>query len=216
MIELLVDYREAWTRGLLMTLKLFISATFLGGLLGMALMFLGKVIPQFRLILAALAFTTLCVPALVFLFWVHYPLQQILNITVTPFLSSLTVFTWTTAIFVADSLLKSFDAIPRHLVDSVKTCGIPYRQAFMRIYLPISFRIALPALLVIMVFVLHGTLLSSFISYDELFRTAQRINAQEHKPVVVYSVIICGFSILSAPLVYFSRALSVDSSQRFE
>ena len=69
-----------------------------------------------------------------------------------------------------------------------------------------------------LVVMLHMTLFASLISVDELFRAAQRINAQIYKPVEIYSAVGLFFLLVSLPLnglaLYLRRKHSRDLSER--
>ena len=47
---------------------------------------------------------------------------------------------------------------------------------------------------------LHTTLFASLISVEEIFRVAQRINAQIYKPVEIYTALGIFFLAISLPL----------------
>jgi len=51
---------------------------------------------------------------------------------------------------------------------------------------------------------LHATLFTSMISVEELFRVAQRINAQIYKPIEIYTALGVFFLAICLPVNFFA------------
>jgi ABC-type amino acid transport system permease subunit len=85
-------------------------------------------------------------------------------------------------------------------VSAARVCGLSPREIALDIQLPIVLRQLLPGLLTLQVAMLQATLFASLISVDEIFRVAQRINAQVYRPVPVYTALGLFFLIICLPL----------------
>jgi ABC-type amino acid transport system permease subunit len=87
----------------------------------------------------------------------------------------------------------------------------------MNIQLPLIFRQVLPGLLLLQVMMLHTTLFASLISVEEIFRVAQRINAQIYRPVEIYTALGVFFLMVSLPIngfaLWFKAKFTRDISE---
>jgi ABC-type amino acid transport system permease subunit len=148
----------------------------------------------------------------VILFWLHYPLQDILGISIDPFLTSLFTLSLLNTLFVAGVVAKMSGEIAMDYREAAFVHGLSYRRMLTEIDIPLVIRLSAPQVIGYQVVVLHMTLFASLISVNELFRTAQRINAVEYQPVEIYSLLVLFFAAISAPLLIFSAYL--DRKQR--
>jgi ABC-type amino acid transport system permease subunit len=87
-----------------------------------------------------------------------------------------------------------------------------------RIQLPLILRQVIPALLPLQVVMLHTTLFASLISVEEIFRVAQRINAQIYRPVEIYTALGIFFLGVCLPVngvaLWLKRRFTRDLSER--
>lgn len=158
------------------------------------------------------------VPTLVFLFWLHYPAQAMFNVVIDPFITATFTFSLLNIFGVADIVRGALDDFPKQYVLAARVCGLGLKQTVFKIQLPILLRMTLPALLLLQVSMLHITLFSSLISVEELFRVAQRINAQIYKPVEIYTALGVFFLIVCVPInglaLWLKRRFTRDLSLR--
>ncbi|MFZ2619406.1 MAG: ABC transporter permease subunit [Alphaproteobacteria bacterium] len=196
---ILTTYYIGFLQGLLVTLEL--SATvWIGGLaLGTALGVAGHTHKfQVGLPSQVVSFVLSGVPLLVFLFWLHYPLQAVFNVVIDPFYTAAFTLTFVNVFGVADIVRGALNDFPRQYVVAGQVCGMDAAKIFRTIQFPLIFRNILPALLMLQVAMLHTTLFASLISVEEIFRVAQRINASIYKPVEIYTAL--GFFFLAVCL----------------
>lgn len=132
-------------------------------------------------------------PILVLLFWMHYPLQYMLQIVVDPFITSVVALSAVMMVIVSDQVKNALDEFPAQYVLSARVCGLSNRQIIRKIQLPILFRQILPHLLFAMVSILQATLFASMIGVNEIFRVAQQINSDIYRPVEIYSALALFF-----------------------
>ena len=216
-IEIISTYREGFANGLLTTLKLCLIVWFAGFVVGTLLGILGS---KFKLMIGVpskiISFILSGTPVLVFLFWVHYPLQTMLNIIIDPFYTTAMTISIINIFAVAEIVRNSIAELPQQYIEAAKVYGISSKKRLVKIELPIIFRFVLPSFLILQVNMLHLTLFGSLISVDEIFRTCQRVNAQIYQPIEIYTALGIFFILVCLPLnslaywlkIKFSRDLS--------
>jgi len=203
--DILLNYYPAFLKGLSITLQLSLviwaSGIFIGGALGV----LGN---RFRLWVGWpsrwLSFVLSGIPILVFLFWLHYPAQAMFSIVVDPFYTAALTLSIVNVFAVADIVRGALMDFPRQYLIAAQVTGLTRRQTILRIQLPLIFREILPPLLLLQVTMLHTTLFASLISVEEIFRVAQRINAQIYRPVEIYTALGVFFLAVSLPINGFA------------
>jgi ABC-type amino acid transport system permease subunit len=89
---------------------------------------------------------------------------------------------------------------PNEYLVAAQVCGIAKMQILTRIQFPLILRQILPGLLMAQVAILQATLFASLISVDEVFHTAQRINATIYRPVEIYTSLGVLFLFVCLPL----------------
>ena len=163
----------------------------------------------FSIILAA-------VPALVLLFWMHYPLQTLLGVVINPFITASAALSIINISLVSDLVREALSDFPQQYVWAAQVSGLTDKETVLHLKLPIVLRQTLPGLLNIQIAMLQATLFASLISVDEIFRIAQRINSLVYRPVPIYTLLALFFILVCVPLhgiayylrVRFTRDLS--------
>lgn len=146
-------------------------------------------------------------PALVFLFWMHYPLQSLLGVVIDPFLTAAVTLSIINVAMVADLCRGAILEFPRQYVWAAQVCGLSPTDTALHVKLPILLRQILPGLLLIQISMLQATLFASFISVNEIFRVAQRINAALFRPVEIYTLLAVFFIAVCVPLHLLAEGL---------
>ncbi len=199
--NIIVGYREALLGGLLVTLGLCLIVWSSGLILGTLIGFLGsEYLSEIGKPTKVISFILGGVPILVFLFWLYYPFQQILQIVVSPFVTAAIAISIVNIIAVADIVRSALLEFPEQYIIAGKVCGMNSKDIFKKIQFPIIFRQILPNLLTTQVTMLQLTLFASLISVGEIFRVAQDINAIIYKPVEIYTALALFFLIICLPL----------------
>lgn len=201
MFQVLIQYHHLLLQGFLTTLKLLGSIILIGVPLGTLLGVIGgRYNPEVGKIIKGFRFVTKVIPVLVFLFWLHYPLQGLLGIVVDPFWTTILALGIINIIATANVVSTELSLLPKSYREAGITLGMSKNQVVRHIELPLLLRRTLPQLLLNQAAMLEYTLFASLISVPELFRTAQTINAMIYKPVEIYSLLVVFFFIILAPL----------------
>ena len=203
--DILIKYHPAFLGGLWVTLQLsfiiWLSGLVIGGALGLA----GAKEPGFigwpsRVV----SFILSGIPLLVFLFWLHYPAQAIFEVVINPFYTAAFTLSVANIFLVADMVRGALLDFPKEYLTAAKVTGLTRKQTVFRIQLPLILRQILPGLLMLQVSMLHMTIFASLISVEEIFRVAQRINAQIYRPVEIYTALGLFFLAVSLPINGFA------------
>jgi ABC-type amino acid transport system permease subunit len=218
-LEILLKYRTEFVLGLKTTLNLCLIIWFAGIIIGSVL---GATGARWKIAVGlptkAISFVLGGVPVLVFLFWMHYPLQSYMHVVVDPFYTAAATLSIVNILLVAELIRGAVLDFPSQYVASAKVCGLSTAAIIRHIQLPILLRQVLPGLLVIQITMLQSTLFASLISVDEIFRIAQRINSQIYRPVEIYTALALLFLAVCLPmhgLAYWLRVrLTRNLSER--
>jgi His/Glu/Gln/Arg/opine family amino acid ABC transporter permease subunit len=166
--------------------------------------------------LAAFALSGL--PALVLLFWLHYPLQDALGVVINPFYTAAAAFMLLNTAGVAEIVRGGLTLFPRQYLEAAQVCGLSRQQAMQHIEVPIVLRDILPPLLNLQVVMLQSTLFASLIGVNEIFRSVQRVNAEVQQPIIVYSTLAVFLLVVSLPInglaIVLARRFRRDYSER--
>ena len=202
------EYGEQLLGGFWVTLKLAMVAYALGFFMGIPIGILaGKYSSTVRLASKVTSVILSSVPILVFLFWLHYPLQYFLGIVVDPFITGCIALSLIMIFLVADATSEAITRFPRAYSESAKLIGLSEFESVVKVQFPIVFRELLPTYILIMILMLQSTIFTSLISVEELFRVCQQINSEIYQPVTIYTalatffLVVCGLmTLLSAYL----------------
>ena len=219
MLEIFSQYGEALLGGLIESLKLAALVWTIGLILGTACGILGAKYPRlFGYPLAGTAFILSGVPVIVFLFWLHYPMQAMLNVVIDPFITASVTLAIVNVFAVSEIVRGALRDFPKQYLVAAQVCGIDKVRTITDIQLPLILRQILPGLLTTQVAMLQATLFASLISVDEIFRTAQRINASIYKPVEIYTSLGVLFLAVCLPLngfaIWLRKRYTRDLSER--
>jgi His/Glu/Gln/Arg/opine family amino acid ABC transporter permease subunit len=201
MFQVFVQYHHLLLQGFLTTLKLLGCIILIGVPLGTLLGVLGgRYNPEIGRIIKTVRFVTKVIPVLVFLFWLHYPLQGLLGVVIDPFWTTIIALGIINMIATADVIKTELELLPKSYREAGVTLGMSKNQVVKFIELPLLIRRTSPQLLLIQASMLEYTLFASLISVPELFRSAQTINAMIYRPVEIYSLLVLFFLLILAPL----------------
>ena len=204
-LDILINYHQAFLKGLIVTLQLSAIIWGCGIVIGAAL---GLVGAQFKRSVGipsrVFSFLLSGIPILVFLFWLHYPAQAVFDLVIDPFYTAALTLSIVNIFAVADLVRGVLNDFPQHYLTAAKVTGLTRKQTIFRIQLPLILRQVIPTLLLLQVTMLHTTLFASLISVEEIFRVAQRINAQIYRPVEIYTALGIFFLFVCLPINGFA------------
>ncbi len=218
-LDILIRYHEAFLKGLETTFQLAVLVWASGLIFGTILGALGA---RWRIAIGiptrVVSFGLSGVPLLVFLFWLHYPLQSMLGVVIDPFITAGITLAIVNTFAVGDVVRGVLVDFPRQYMVAAQVCGMNQTQSLYHIQLPIIFRQTVPVLLMIQVNMLQATLFASLISVNEIFRVAQQINSQIYKPVEIYTALGIVFLAVCLPLnglaLYLKAKYTRDFSEK--
>jgi His/Glu/Gln/Arg/opine family amino acid ABC transporter permease subunit len=214
--DIIIKHKEGFLKGLFVTFEICLFVWIIGLLLGTAI---GYFISKNKVInrtIKILSFLLSGVPVLVFLFWLHYPAQSFLHISVDPFYTAVFMLSLLNMIAVSEIVSNGIQNLPNQYLEVAKVCGIDPKTTFFKIQLPLIARHIVPSLLTAQVNSLHLSLFASLISVEEIFRVSQRIISIEYKPVEIYTALGIFFLLVSLPVNGFAIYLKQKFGRRFD
>ncbi len=204
-LDILIKYYPAFFHGLAVTMQLSGLIWGIGLVLGSSV---GLASVRFKIGVGVPAritsFLLSGIPILVFLFWLHYPAQSMFDLVIDPFYTAALTLSIVNIFGVADIVREALNDFPKQYLIAAKVTGLTRRQTVFKIQLPLILRQVIPSLLLLQVVMLHTTLFASLISVEEIFRVAQRINAQIYRPVEIYTALGLFFLLISLPINGFA------------
>ncbi|MDP3981001.1 MAG: ABC transporter permease subunit [Chlamydiota bacterium] len=199
--SIIIQYRVGLLQGLLVTLEMCLIIWIIGIVIGSLL---GAFSTQHRKGVGTptriIGFILSGLPVLVLLFWLHYPLQEVLGVVINPFITSVFALSLVNIFAVSEIMRVALIEFPSQYIIAGRVCGLSRREIFRKIQFPIIFRQIMPGILTTQVNMLQLTLFASLISVEEIFRVAQRINSSIYKPVEIYTALGIFFLIVCLPL----------------
>jgi His/Glu/Gln/Arg/opine family amino acid ABC transporter permease subunit len=217
--EIIYKYREGFLHGLQITFSLCVIIWALGLIIGT---FLGVLAHRYKIGIGiptkVFSFFLSGVPILVFLFWIHYPFQQLIGINFDPFITTAFLISLVNIFAVAEIVRNAINDLPTQYLDAAKVCGISYNKRLFKIEFPIIFRYVLPSFLILQVNMIQLTLFGSLISVNEIFRVSQQINSLIYQPVEIYTALGIFFLIVCLPIngiaLYLKHKYARNISER--
>lgn len=199
--EILYQYRDDFLVGLTVTLKLCILVWGFGLFFGFLIGYAGS---KFKLVVGLpsriISFLLGGIPVLVFLFWLHYPVQYWLGIVIDGFYTAVAALSVINTFLVADIVRSALSNFPSQYTLAGEVCGLDKKTIYRKIQFPIILRQILPSIIFTQVAMLQSTLFASLISVEEIFRVCQRINSTIYKPVEIYSALAILFLLICLPV----------------
>ncbi len=204
-LDILLTYYPAFLQGLAVTLQLCAVIWGCGIVFGTALGFAGW---RHRALIGfpsrSVSFLLGSIPLLVFLFWLHYPAQAVFDVVINPFYTAAFTLSIVNIFGVADIVRGALVDFPQQYLTAARVTGLSERQTFFKIQIPLILREILPGLIFLQVAMLHTSLFASLISVEEIFRVAQRINAQIYRPIEIYTALGFFFLAVCIPINGFA------------
>ena len=194
------EYRDGFLHGLLITCEICLIVWSVGILMGTLVGFGAHKRHGMCVTLKWVSNVITSMPVIVFLFWMHYPLQSILQIVIDPFVTSVVTFSVVNVLGVANIVSMALNDFPRQYLVAARTLGMSHKTIIRKIQMPLMLRSVLPPLLSLQVNMLQISLFSSFIGVEDIFRMAQRINSMAYKPIEIYTALGLFFIIICLPL----------------
>jgi len=198
---------DLFASGLWYTLHLTVLALVIGGLLSIPMAIARyERIPILSQIIYGYVYLFRGTPLLIQLYLIYYGLgdfEFVRESFLWPMLReawwcTLIAFVLNTAAYTTEIFRGAIAATPYGEVQAAKACGMSYWQRMRRIILPSAFRRALPAYSNEVIFMLHGSVVASLVTIQDILGVGRMINAKYY---IVYEGLIAA-ALLYMVLVY--------------
>ncbi|MEQ9489944.1 MAG: ABC transporter permease [Alphaproteobacteria bacterium] len=203
----IVEDWDLFASGLWYTAHLTFLALVIGGLLSIPLAIARyERIPVLSQIIYGYVYLFRGTPLLIQLYLIYYGLgdfEFVRESFLWPMLReawwcTLIAFVLNTAAYTTEIFRGAIEATPYGEVQAAKACGMSYWQRMRRIILPSSFRRSLPAYSNEVIFMLHGSVVASLVTIQDILGVGRTINAKYY---IVFEGLIAA-AILYMILVY--------------
>ncbi len=209
-LDLIYQAMPLFLKGTLMTVQVFLLASTLSILYGFLLGVLSSKrlkLPLLAKVIEAATFVTRAIPFYVQLLLVYFVIPDLLNINIQAFTASVLALGVCSSGYIAQFVRGAIDSVPLIHWEAAYTLGYSKSKTLLRIVLPQTFRLALPALNNELDSLLKSTSIISSIGMLELTRMGMNIVSREMDPVPVYLTIAFFYLCISALLNRFAKLL---------
>lgn len=193
--------------GLGETLKLTVTVSITGLLLGVAVFYLSQ--SQFigirRLIRAYISFF-IGMPLIVLLFLMYYGLPQ-WGVSLSPFMVAVIGFTFNVAAYNAAYMMTAYNGLDHGEIEAAKAQGFKHLQIFRFIVLPQVLRLSVPALTNQIICNLKDSSVAFLIQYTEFFARVQELAATNFQFFRAYLFAALVYLALVSVIVLAARAI---------
>lgn len=197
-------------KGLLMTIKLWISSASISLLVGVCLGILNSAQLQNRLgslLISSYVFVLRGVPLYVQVLIVYFVLPDLIGINLSPFLAAVIALGLCSSAYTAEIVRCGVNAIPKGQWDACFVLGYTTLQTLRAIIIPQMVRNILPALVNELELLIKGTAILSTIGVLELTKVGTNIVARYMNPIPIYLAVACFYLAISAVLSLVSKKL---------
>lgn len=210
-----LQYKEVFIEGALVTIGLTLLAVVFGTLLGLGVGLARRsnivLLPQLARVYTEL-FRAL--PILVLLIWIYYVLPLLLGIRLSPFEAAFIALTLNLSAYVAETIRASIEAIPRNQYESGITLGLHPIQVMFLIILPQAFRSALPNLMGLYITQLKNSSLASVIAVNELLHRSNAVISNSYRPLEIYTTVAVVYLAIIIPVTFLSSWIEKKLAQK--
>lgn len=200
--------RGLWT-GLQWTAVLSLIAFFLGGIVGVLVLFL-RIAPSKGLNIFAKCYIEVFqgTPLLMQLFMLFFGVS-LFGLDVSPWFAAALGLTLFTSAFLAEIWRGCVESIAKGQWEASASLAFNYIEQMRYVILPQALRVAIPPTVGFSVQVVKGTAVASIIGFAELTKTGTMIANATFDPFLVYGLVAIGYFILCWPLSLFAHRLEV-------
>ena len=207
--EAVWQYKDAFARGLTVTLELSLLAIAIALVLGTVLGVARVYFPDKRArdALAALIEVLRALPKIVLMVWIFYAFPVLSGIRLPAFESALAALSVVSAAFIAEIVRAGIEAIPKGQIEAAKVLGMSQTQIITSIVLPQVFMINAPAFMGEFTTEIKDSTLAVIIGVNELLYVTNIGATVSYRPMELYTALGVLFVLVILPLSLVSKKL---------
>ncbi len=204
----LLSYREAFTKGVWVTLYISILSFILGTLIGVIYGVLLKRVPIGGVLLV-INDALRAIPVLVMIFFVYYfPFKQIFGLSPPSAVwSSIIAMSITQAAYTADLVRSAIENVSKKTISAAQAVGLKDVTIFRYIILPDIIRQTLPAQMAFFIGIVRLSSLASVIGADDVVFVARTAISQNFRSLEAWVVVALLYIVIVLPLTYLARMI---------
>jgi len=216
MLTLILENYQAILSGFKITLFIFFTTVIFWILCWVLFAYISINNKRVKTIIDLVYIIFISIPVIVLLFWFHYPLQIILNITISPIITTIVTLSIINILGIYKIIYKKIKYIKEKYSNFSSIIGINTKNIRKKIEYPLLFRKSIDEVLSYQINILHMTLFASLISVNDIFRVAHQINASTYKSIEIYTLIGIIFLLISLSInlliIYLKKKYNYDYS----
>jgi polar amino acid transport system permease protein len=202
------EYREAFLKGIQLTVSLALLTILLGMAVGIVLALLRASPLRFlRWPAGVLIELVRAVPPLVLLVWIYYCLPILSGIAFSAFHTAVVALALYSSAFYAEIFRAGIQSIDKGHIEAAYSVGMTRGQLLRRIVGPLAFQRIFPPLVSQCVLVMKNTSLVGYVAVADILYRGQQVSMQTFRPLEVLTAVAVMFLIIIVPLTVAANLL---------
>jgi polar amino acid transport system permease protein len=144
-------------------------------------------------------------PVLILLIWCHYLFPYYLGWSISPLFTAVVVFSLIVMVGVGEIVQGAIAGLPSGEIEAGHAIGLDAIDVGRFIALPLAFRAASPALIMLYIDVLKLSTLASVIALDELLHVTDTVIAKTYVAVPAYTALALIFLAMILPMNWAAK-----------
>ena len=207
---MLVDYRDDFIRGALVTLEI----SGLSILLALALGLIWGTARHSHKRLFSLPATIVVeffrdTPLLIQMFWIFYCIPALAEVRIDALVTAIIALSLYYSVYLGEIFRAGIESIDRGLIEAGRILGMSHFQVLRRIILPLATRRMIPPCVNEFTSLIKSSAAASFLAVPELLHASNSVNLNIYRPMEVFTVCALIYFVLIYPLAILSRKLEI-------
>lgn len=214
--EAVWQYKDAFARGIAVTLELSLLAIAIALALGTALAIAKCFFPdkRVRTIVAGVIEVLRAFPVIVLIVWFFYACPILTGVRLPPFESALLALSLIASSFMAEIIRAGIEAVPKGQLEAARVLGMSELQIIASIVLPQAFRRNAAAIMGECSTIIKDSSLAVIIGVNELLHVTSNAAVNSYRPMELYTVLGLLFLAIILPLSAASKKLEFKEIMR--
>jgi len=208
--RMLVDYRDDFIRGALVTLEIsglsILLALILGLIWGTARHSQKRLFNLPATIVVEFFRDT---PLLIQMFWIFYCIPALAEVRIDALVTAIIALSLYYSVYLGEIFRAGIESIDRGLIEAGRILGMSHFQVLRRIVLPLATRRMIPPCVNEFTSLIKSSAAASFLAVPELLHASNSINLNIYRPMEVFTVCALIYFVLIYPLAILSRKLEI-------
>lgn len=150
-------------------------------------------------------------PLIVQLFIVFFGLPSV-GVVLNPWPAGILAFGLNFGAYASESIRGAILSVPKGQIEAAESLGMSGRQAFFRVVLPQTIRVAVPALMGNFISLVKQTSLASTVTIMDMFLVAQRYVSYYYETMLIYLEVAVLYLLMTTVLTWVQKKVEIRFS----